>query len=349
LAATKRRPSTGEISTIAVDLAKRVFQVHGVDAQGQVVLRRQLRRSEVAPFFEKLGPAVVGLEACPGAHYWGRIFAGQGHEVRLVPPAYVKPFVQRQKNDAADAAAIYEAMSRPSMRFVPVKTLDQQAAQVALRTRELLVRQRTMAINALRGHLAEFGITAGVGIHHLPGLVERLHGPASEVPEYARDALQLVVDQISDCTDRIQKLEVVIARRCRADAEARRLMTIPGVGPLTASTVLAMAPDPSRFSCGRHFAAWLGLVPRQHSTGGHSRLGRISKMGDRTLRRLLISGAMAVIMGARRRDGFAESWLGRLLARKPTLVVAVALANKHARIVWALLARGGVYREPVAA
>ncbi|MCR5875853.1 MULTISPECIES: IS110 family transposase [unclassified Phenylobacterium] len=337
----------GEITTVAVDLAKRVFQVHGVDAAGNVVLRRQLRRSEVLPFFEKLSPVIVGMETCSGAHYWGRLLAGMGHEVRLVPPIYVKPFVQRQKNDAADAAAIYEAISRPSMRFVPVKTTDQQAAQAALRTRELLVRQRTMAVNALRGHLAEFGITAGVGLHNLPTLLERLDA-TTEAPDYARESLQLLIDQIEDCSDRIGKLDVVIARRCRADPDARRLMTIPGIGPLTASALLATVPDPARFKCGRHFAAWLGLVPRQHSTGGQARLGRISKMGDRTLRRLLVSGAVAVLLAARRRPGFSDSWLGRLLARKPLLLAAVALANKHARIVWALLAKGGVYREAAA-
>lgn len=338
----------GEITTVAVDLAKRVFQVHGVDAAGEVMLRRQLRRSEVLPFFSKLGPVQVGMEACAGAHYWARALEELGCQVRLVPPAYVKPYVQRQKNDAADAAAIYEAMSRPSMRFVPAKTGEQQAVQVTLRTREVLVRQRTMAVNALRGHLAEFGIVAPVGLHNLPGLIERLAAPGSPVPVMAKEALHLLIDQISETTTRIEALEAMLKQRCQADAEARRLMTIPGVGPLTASAIIASAPDPSRFACGRHFAAWIGLVPKQHSTGGKSQLGRISKMGDRTLRRLLISGAISVICNARRRAGFAETKLGRLLQRKPLMVAAVALANKHARIVWALLARGGVYQAAAA-
>lgn len=337
-----------QIRMVAIDLAKNVFQVHCVNAAGQTCLQRRLRRSEVPSFFAALSPITIGMEACPGAHYWGRLLVDQGHDVRLVPPHYVKPFVQRQKNDAADAAAIYEAMIRPTMRFVPVKTHAQQADQVAIRTREVLVRQRTMSINALRGHLAEFGITAGVGLRNLRSLIERLEARADAVPEFARAVVQMLIDQVADCSRRIDELTAMIAKRSASDAVARRLMTIPGVGPLTAAAILAAAPDASRFSCGRHFAAWAGLVPKQHSTGGRPQLGRITKMGDRTIRRLLISGALTVIAQAKKRPGFAQTWLGRLVLQRPILVAAVALANKNARIVWALMARGGVYRAAVA-
>lgn len=338
-----------QIRMVAIDLAKNFFQIHGVDAAGQTCLQQRLRRSEVLSFFAGLSPLTVGMEACPGAHYWGRLLSDQGHDVRLVPPHYVKPFVQRQKNDAVDAAAIYEAMIRPTMRFVPVKTHDQQANQVALRTREVLVRQRTMSINALRGHLAEFGVIAGVGVRSLRSLIERLDDFAESIPEFVRGVVQMLIDQIADCTRRIDELTAMIGKRSAADAVGRRLMTIPGIGPLTAAAILAAAPDATRFNGGRHFAAWTGLVPKQHSTGGRSQLGRITKMGDRTIRRLLISGALTVIAQARKRPGFAQTWLGRLVLQRPTLVAAVALANKNARIVWALMAKGGVYRPAAAA
>jgi transposase len=329
---------------IAVDLAKRVFQVHAVDDTGAAVVRRKLRRSEMASYFAGLKPTIVGMETCSGANYWGRMLEQQGHQVRLVPPNYVKPFVQRHKNDMADAAAICEAMARPTMRFAPVKTLEQQATQTAIRARQLLVRQRTMTINALRGHLAEFGIVGATGPQHVPKLVERLSMAGPEVPEYARFALQALIDQISTCSDRIAELETAIVARCRSDRRASQLMSVPGVGPLTAASIMAAAPDPARFRSGRHFAAWLGLVPKQHSTGGQPKLGRVSKMGDRTLRRLLISGGLSVILATRRRPAAPDTWLGRLIARKPILVAATAVANKNARILWAILSGSGPYR-----
>ncbi|NLS07533.1 IS110 family transposase [Rhizobium sp. P32RR-XVIII] len=335
-----------EVSTIGLDLAKNVFQVHGADAAGAVVFRKQLRRSKVREFFARQPACLVAMEACASAHYWAREIGKLGHTVRLIPPAYVKPFVKRQKNDAADAEAICEAAQRPTMRFVAVKSEEQQASAVVFRARDLLVRQRTQTINALRGHLAEYGLVVARGPAHTTKLIERVEAPSSDLPEAGRLALDMLVDTLRSLEQRIKCLDVEIARRAREDEDARRLATIPGVGPVTAAALVALALAAAIFKRGRDFAAWLGLTPLERSTGGKQRLGKTSKMGERTLRRLLIIGASAVVRHAARRGVPEGSWLGRMLTRKPRMLVIVALANKLARIVWALLAKGGVYRAP---
>lgn len=339
----------GEVSTIGLDLAKNVFQVHGADTSGAVVFRRKLRRHDVLGFFARQPRCVVAMEACGGAHYWGREIGRLGHEVKLIAPAYVKPFVKRQKNDMADAEAICEAAQRPTMRFVQVKSDEQQAGTAVFRVRDLLVRQRTQLINALRGQLAEYGLVVAHGPSHVTKLVDRLRDPESGVPSSARLAFELLVTMLGTLEDKIVELDLEIGRRAREEQAARRLMTIPGIGPVTATALVALAPDASSFRRGRDFAAWLGLTPRQHSTGGKQKLGATSKMGERTLRRLLIIGASAVVRQARRRGVTEDTWLSRMLARKPPMLVMVALANKMARTVWALLARGGVYKAPAAA
>lgn len=338
-----------EISTIGLDLAKNVFQAHGADATGAVVFRKQLRRDKVLAFFAGQPACLVAMEACSGAHYWAREIGKLGHTVRLIPPPYVKPFVKRQKNDMADAEAISEAAQRPTMRFVPVKSEEQQASAVAFRTRDLLVRQRTQAINALRGHLAEYGLTVAKGAAHVAALVRWAQDPRAGVPTEARFALDLLVQTLTMLEAQIKQLDEEITRRARKAQDARRLMTIPGVGPMTATALLALAPGAASFRCGRDFAAWLGLTPLQRSTGGKQKLGATSKMGERTLRRLLIIGATAVVRHARRVPPSPGSWLGRMIGRKPPMLIAVALANKMARTVWALMARGGVYQAPAVA
>lgn len=332
-----------EITTIGLDVAKQIFQVHGVSSDGRVIVNRQLRRSEVLRYFGKLPGCVVGLEACGGSHYWAREITALGHDVRLIPPGYVKPYVKRGKTDAIDAEAICEAVSRPTMRFVPSKTVECQAAQMALKTRDLMVRQRTQTINALRGHLAELGIVAAKGLAKVETLIAIVRDENDErLPTTARKALSLLADQIGDLTERAKALEREIVASVRRDDVARRLTTIPGIGPITAATIQALVPDPTAFTSGRHFAAWIGLTPRSNSSGGKERTGKISKMGNPALRSLLIVGATAVIMHARR--GAATSrWLTGLLARRPPKVAAIALANKMARVVWALLAKGGTF------
>lgn len=334
----------GQVTTIGLDLGKRVLQVHGVDDVGRVAFQRKLRREEVHAFFAKLPPCLVGMEACATAHYWARELMSLHHEVRLIPPAYVKPYVTRHKNDAADAAAICEAVTRPSMRTTPIKTPAQQAARVVHRTHELLSRQRVTLINAIRGHMAEFGIMAPAGPQHVGRLIERLADPVTPIPEAVRAALNVLADQLVALSTQIDGLETKMRERCKEDDDAARLLTIPGVGPITASAILAGVPDIRGFRAGRDFAAWLGLVPRQNSSGGKERLGRITKMGDRSIRRLLVTGALSVVRWGRQRHGFSASWLGRLVARKPLKLAAVALANKMARIVWAILTRGETYR-----
>jgi transposase len=338
-----------EITTVGLDLAKYAFQVHGADATGAVVLQRKLRRDEVLGFFAGLPTCRVGMEACATAHFWARRIAALGHDVRLIPPAYVKPYVARQKNDAADAAAICEAVSRPMVRTTPIKTEEQQTARVVHRAHELLSRQRVMLINAIRSHLAEFGIIAPPGPQHVAPLIMRIDDPDTHLPTAVRQVLNLLARQLEALHGEINRLELAMTRRCRADPEAARLMTVPGIGPITASAILAGVPDAGNFRSARDFAAWLGLVPRQNSSGGKARLGRITKMGDRTIRRLLVIGAMSVIRWGRRKPGFADGWLGRMVDRKPIKVAAVAMANKTARIVWAMLARGETYRGPGAA
>jgi transposase len=338
-----------QVSTVGLDLAKYIFQLHGADSAGAAVFRKKLRRGQLLAFLATLPPCTVAMEACASAHYWGREIAKLGHTVKLIAPAYVKPFVKRQKNDRADAEAICEAAQRPTMRFVAVKSEQAQAAAVVFRTRDLLVRQRTQAINALRGHLAEFGIIAAKGPLHVPQLIALMNDPTSDLPHAARVILAILVQELQALNERIIRLDREIARQAKENAVARRLMTIPGIGAVTAAALAALAPPAETFRRGRDFAAWLGLTPVQRSSGGKERLGRTSKMGERTLRRLLILGASAVARWAARKGPPAGSWLARMMSRKPPLLVRVALANKMARVVWALLAKGGVYRAPVVA
>ncbi|MGB3316769.1 MAG: IS110 family transposase [Albidovulum sp.] len=334
------------ISIIGLDLAKSVFQVHGAAADGSVVLRKKLTRSRVLSFFGGLPKCVVAMEACASSHYWAREIGRLGHEVRLIAPVYVKPFVKRNKNDAADAEAIVEAALRPTMRFVAPKSEEQQAAGMAFKTRDLFVRQRTQTINALRGHLAEYGVIAPKGKAHLGQLVSVIRDPDSGLPASVAELGRMLIERIEELGARIDELSEEVRNRARSDDTVSRLLTIPGIGPICAAAMVALAPPAQTFSKGRDFAAWLGLTPRQHSSGGKERLGRTSKMGQRDLRRLLVSGAMAMVYWTRRNGAPAGSWLARMIARKPAMLVAVALANRIARVAWALMARGGVYRAP---
>ena len=338
------------ITTLGIDLAKSVFQFHGVDADGTTVLQKKLRRGSVLDVLGKLEPCLIGMEACATSHHWAREIAALGHEVRLIPPAYVKPYVKRQKNDAADAEAICEAVTRPNMRFVPIKTAEQQSVLVLHRTRDLLMRQRTMILNAIRGHLAEFGVISAQGPGNVLMLVQRI-GSVEDLglPDIARTALLALGAHLEALAGEIHALERQLMVWHRADATSQRLETIPGVGLITATALAASVPDPSVFKSGRQFAAYLGLVPRQNSSGGKDRLGHISKMGNGYLRRLLVVGATSVIRRAETNTSKTGSWVRSLLERKPARVTTVAMANKTARIAWAVLTRGETYRaSPIA-
>lgn len=337
-----------EVSTIGLDLAKRVFQVHGVDDEGAVTIRRQLRRAEMVKFFAKLSPCVVGMDACASAHYWGRTLAKLGHEVRLIAPSQVKPYVKRgRKNDAADAAAIAEAVTRPHMQFVPVKSEEAQAVLMLHRTRRLLVTQHTMLANALRAHFAEYGIAEQEGQGGLTRLIVcALDAPDTALPQAAREAMAMLAAHVRDTDAKIDALEHEILNCHRADATSQRVATIPGIGPLIASAIVATMGDPRRFKTGRDFAAWLGLVPSQHSTGGKTVLGPITKAGDSYLRSLLVIGATSTLW---RRSKNPDPWLVGMMARgKTARQISVALANKMARIAWAVLAKGTTYTQPTA-
>jgi transposase len=336
----------GEVSTIGFDIAKSVFQIHGVDAGGAVVIRKRVSRKKVLEFFSDLPPCLVGIEACPTAHHWSRELQGLGHTVRLMPPSYVKAYLKRGKNDANDAAAICEAVQRPTMRFVPIKTRDQQAALMLHRTRQLLVRQRTMLSNAIRGHLAELGIVSAKGRQGTADLLKVIADAKDDrIPPVALaclDALGRQYDMIAIEIGEIDKRIHAWHRSCEA---SRRLEQIPGIGPIVATALVAEVGDWKAFSSGRSLAAWIGLVPRQHSTGGKDKLGGITKQGNRYLRWLLVAGAMAVIRYAQK-HGTKRAWLIRLMGRRPVKVAGVALANKIARIAWAIMVRGERYNEP---
>ena len=335
-----------EASMIGLDLAKNFIQAHGVDGAGKVLFRKKLRRNELMAFLAAQPPCVVAMEACSGAHHVGREAMKLGHTPRLVPPAYVKPFAKRGKSDRIDAEAVVDAASRPNMRFVAVKSQAQQAAALVFRTRDLFVRQRTQAINALRGHLAEFGLVAAKGRAHVADLAALIDDAAT--PQTARPMCALLVETIGALDARIKLLDREIARRAKADATASRLMSIPNVGPVTSTAFLALAPPPETFRRGRDFAAWVGLTPLQRSTGGRDKIGKTSKRGERTLRRLLMLGAAGRVRHALR-GGAGDPWLERMLARKPRALVITALANKMARTVWAVAAHGQTYRAPAAA
>ncbi len=336
-----------EVKRVAIDTSKHVFTLHGVDERERPVLRRELRRAQVAGFFAKLAPTEVVFEACAGSHYWGRVLGGLGHRVRLIPPQYVKPFVKRAKNDRNDAEAINEAASRPTMRSVPVKTAEEQAAVLVVKHREMLVRQRTQAINALRGHAMEFGVVVAKGEQNV-GMLLAMLGEDATIPAAAREMVAEMGRHIADLEGKVEALDRQLLEQHQTNPISRLLVEIPGVGPITAIT-MALTVDPANFESGRHFAAWLGLTPKEHSTGGKRRLGGISKAGNERLRQLLVVGAMAVVRFAKPGKKSASAWLLRLLERKPRKLVAVALANKMARIVWAMMASGEAYRrQPVA-
>ena len=337
------------ITIIGLDIAKSVFQVHGVDAAGQVVIRRQLKRRYLLAFFQKLPPCLVGIEACASSHHWSRELQALGHTVRLMPPAYVKPYVKRHKNDAVDAEAICEAVTRANMRFVATKTPEQQSCLTLHRTRHLFIRQQTSVINAIRAHLAEFGIVAPVGRHG----VEQLLGVAADatdkrLPEVARACVAALGAQLRMLKVQILQFDRMIGAWHRCSEASRRLDDIPGVGPVLATALVASVADPRAFRSGRDFSAWIGLVPKQNSSGGKDRLGSISKRGDRYLRSLFTAGALAVIRYAKIHGTRHRPWLTALLTRRPTKVAAIALANKIARMAWAMMAKGERYKEPAA-
>jgi transposase len=333
------------VTVVGLDLAKHVFQVHCVDGEGRVVVNRSLRRREVLAFFRRLPPCLVGMEACGSAHHWGRELTALGHEVKLMPPAYVKPYVRRQKNDAADAEAISEAVTRPSMRFVEIRSIENQAVLMRHRTRELLVGQRTQLLNALRGHLAEAGVIAAQGAGNARALAALIEAGHEEIPACVTQALAPLVEQLHHLDAAIADADRQIVREAAACESARRLMTIPGIGPVTAEAIVATlgANGARQFTGPREFAAWLGLVPRQRSSGGKEKLGRITKMGNAYVRKLLVVGAHAVLHHQARHQDPLREWARRLLATKPFKLVAVALANKLARIAFALLSRQARY------
>jgi transposase len=336
-----------EISTIGLDLAKSIFQVHAVGEAGKVIVRKSLRRSQVLPFFRKLGPCLVGIEACGTSHHWARELSRLGHEVKLMPPAYVKPYVKRGKTDANDAEAICEAVTRPTMRFVAVKSPEQQAALALHRTRDLLVKQRTQLVNMIRGILAEQGVETPRGLHHALALSARLvDGEVPQVPALVQRVVEGLARQIAALQTELGAIEKEILAWHRSSEVSQRLATIPGIGIISATALAASVTDPQQFRSGRELAAWLGLTPLQSSSGGKERMGRISKMGDKYLRRLLVVGMTSLVRRARVSPTSVDPRIVELLARKPVRLATVAMANRTARIVWAVMARGETYRRP---
>ena len=336
-----------EISTIGLDLAKSIFQVHGVGEDGKAAVRKSLRRSQVLPFFAKLPPCLVGMEACGTSHHWARELTTFGHQVKLMPPAYVKPYVKRGKTDANDAEAICEAVTRPTMRFVAVKSPEQQAALALHRTRDLLVKQRTQLVNMIRGILAEQGVETPRGLHHALALSARLvGGEAPQVPALAQHVVEGLARQIAALQSELQAIEKEILAWHRSSDVSQRLATIPGIGLISATALAASVTDPQQFRSGREFAAWLGLTPLQSSSGGKERMGRISKMGDKYLRRLLVVGMTSLVRRARVSPTSVDPRIIDLLARKPVRLATVAMANRTARVVWVVMARGETYRRP---
>ena len=339
------------ITTIGIDIAKSVFQLHGIDETGEVSLQRKLRRGAVLDCLGKFEPCLIGIEACATAHHWAREISALGHDVKLIPPAYVKPYVKRQKNDAADAEAICEAVARPNMTFVPIKTEDQQSVLVLHRARDLLMRQRTMLLNAIRAHFAEFGQIAPQGPRQVIGMISGLRGGrcAINLPPAAQAGILALACQLDHLSDEINAIEHSLLEWHRNNQTSQRLHTIPGVGLITATAMAASVPDPSQFKSARHFAAWLGLVPRQNSSGGKERLGRVSKMGNGYLRRLLVVGATSVTRHASKMQTRTGAWVRSLLEHKPPRLVTVAIANKTARVAWALMTRNEDYQpRPIA-
>lgn len=331
------------IALVGLDIAKSVFQVHAAAEDGTAILRRKLKRAEVEPFFKELPPCTIGLEACPGGHHWARLLSNMGHDVRLLPAQYVRPYVKTNKNDAADAEAICEAMTRPSMRFVPIKEEHQQEILVLHRVREMLMHQRTQLINGIRGHLTEFGIIAPARAHRVRLLIDVIRDEDdARLPSAARRALNYLVAQFEEVATKLASIDTELMALARQDDTCRRLMTIPGVGVIIATAMVASTRDPNDYKSGRHFSAWLGLVPRQNSTGGVDRLGGISKRGNGYLRRLLIHGSRSIM----RWKSKSWIWLAKLRGRRPANVATVAVANKTVRIIWAIMKYGGVYGEP---
>ncbi|BAB52323.1 transposase [Mesorhizobium japonicum MAFF 303099] len=338
----QRRPSVEQIIRIGIDTSKHVFQLHGVNAAEEPVLRKKLRRKEVVALFEKLSPTVVAIEACGGSHHWARLLQSFGHEVKLIPPQYVKPYVKRGKNDTADAEALCEAMSRPTMRFVPVKTAKQQAALMLVGLRDRLIRNRTQLANAIRGYAAEYGLIAARGMCKIEPLLERIAADKM-LPDLARELFALHAKEYAQLQTQLKDVDAKLMAWHRAEACSQRLAQIPGVGPIGASLLVMKTPAPETFRSARHFAAWLGLTPKDHSTAGRVRLGVITRAGDEALRSVLVAGATAVIRHVRRGRGAVSPWLVDLLKRKPPKLAAVALANKIARIAWKLMVSGEIY------
>ena len=333
-----------DVHILAIDLAKRSFQICATAPGGAVLFNRTVSRTKLEAHLREQAPCIVAMEACATSHFWGRFAQALGHDVRLIPPIYVKPFVKRQKNDAADAAAIAEAAVRPNLHYVAVKSAEHQARAVAFRTHQSFVGQRTQLINALRGHLAEFGLVVAQGPANLKSVVCMIDDSAIDLPDAVRDVARLYLDQIALLTNKIEELHSKLVHSTKVDDAMRRLCTVPGVGPVTAGAIMAFAPDLRTFASGRNFAAWLGLVPRQRSTDGKTRLGSVSKMGQADIRKLLIVGAMSRIRWIVRKGVLPDNWLGHVLGRKPRMVAAVALANKMARMIWAMMTREENYR-----